>query len=240
MGSAAVLLWIAASAAAPAFQPDTAMLRRLYEEALFRRQQEFGAADSRTAQAARDLALFDLRAGDKPGARRALADAVRIDEKAFGPAAPQTLEDVATLASLSPRAEAEPLLRRAIESPDATVAGPALTSLAEFRKAAGDRAGAAALLRLAIAKAEAVDGKDGPTVALILNMLALVVEPKEGAALLTRALAIDKAALGPGHPQTLRDVRKLASLLRQTGRTSEAAQLERQFNAGPAHSPVLH
>jgi len=234
-GTAAVLLWIAAAATTPAFQPDTAMLRRLYEEALSRRRQEFGNADVRTAQAARDLGLFVYRAGDKPGAHRALADAVRIDEKAFGPAAPETLEDVTTLASVSPPAEAEPLLRRAIESPDATVAGPALTSLAELRKAAGDRGGAAVLLRRAIGKAEAVDGKDGPTVALILNMLAQVVEPKEGAALLTRALAIDKAALGPGHPQTLRDVRKLAGLLREIGRTSEAVQLERQFKAGPLH-----
>src|ERR1035438_3614240 len=143
-----------AAAMASAFQPDTAMLRRLYEEALSRRQLEYGAADARTAQAARDLGQFALRVGEKPSARRALAEAVRIDEKAFGPAAPQTLEDVATLASLSPPAAAEPLLRRAVESPDATVAGPALTSLAELRKAAGDRAGAAALYRRALEKAD--------------------------------------------------------------------------------------
>ena len=230
-----MVLWIAAAAAAPAFQPDTAMLRRLYEEALSRRQREYGSADARTAQAARDLGLFLLSAGDKPGARRAMADAVRIDEKAFGVVAPETLGDVATLASVSPPAEVEALLRRAIESPDATVAGPALTTLAELRKAAGDRAGAAALFRRALEKAEIVDGKDGPTVPLVLNMLALVVEPKEGVLLLSRALEIDKAALGPGHPQTLRDVRKLASLLRETGRTSEAAQLEQQFKAGPSH-----
>jgi len=233
--TAAVLLWIAAALAAPAFQPDTAMLRRLYEEALSRRQREYGSADARTAQAARDLGLFLYRAGDKTSTRRAMADAVRIDEQAFGAAAPETLEDVATLASVSAPADAEPLLRRAIESPDATVAGPALTSLAELRKAAGDRAGAAVMLRRALQKAEVVDGKDGSTVALVLNMLAMVVDPKEGVLLLGRALEIDKAALGPGHPQTLRDVRKLASLLRETGRTSEATQLERQFKAGPSH-----
>src|ERR1035441_10242900 len=112
-GTAAILLWIAAAAAAPAFQPDTAMLRRLYEEALDRRQREYGSADARTAQAERDLGLFLYSAGDKPGARRAMADAVRVDEKALGAAAPQTLEDVAVLASVSPPAEAAPLLRRA-------------------------------------------------------------------------------------------------------------------------------
>ena len=233
--TAAILLWIAAAVTAPAFQPDTAMLRRLYEEALSRRQREYGSADARTAQAARDLGLFLYSAADKPSARRAMTDAVRIDEKAFGAAAPETLEDVATLASVSPPAEAEPLLRRAMESPDAAVAGPALTTLAELRKAAGDRAGAAVLFRRALEKAEIVDGKDGPTVPLVLNMLALVVEPKEGVLLLSRALQIDKAALGPSHPQTLRDVRKLSSLLRETGRTGEAMQLEQQFKAGPSH-----
>ena len=234
-GTAAILLWIAAAVTAPAFQPDTAMLRRIYEEALSRRQREYGSADARTAQAARDLGLFLYSAADKPSARRAMTDAVRIDEKAFGAAAPETLEDVATLASVSLPAEVEPLLRRAMESPDATVAGPALTSLAELRKAAGDRAGAAALFRKALEKAEIVDGKDGSTVALVLNMLALVVEPKEGVLLLSRALAIDKAALGPSHPQTLRDVRKLASLLRETGRPSEARHLEQQFKVGASH-----
>lgn len=233
--TAAVLLWIAAACAAPAFQPETATLRRLYEEALSRRQREYGSADARTAQAARDLGLFLFRAGDKLGARRAMADAVRIDEKAFGPAAPQTLEDAATLSSVSPPAEAEPLLRRAIESPDASIAGPALTSLAEIRKTGGDRADTAVLLRRALEKAEIVDGKDGLTVALVLNMLASVVSPKEGVPLLSRALEIDKAALGPSHPQTLSDVRKLAALLRETGRTSDATQLERQFKAGPSH-----
>jgi len=86
---AAILLWITGAATAPAFQPETAMPRRPYEEALSRRQQEYGSADARTAQAARDLGLFLYRAGDKPSARPAMADAVRIDEKALGAAEPR-------------------------------------------------------------------------------------------------------------------------------------------------------
>lgn len=219
-----------ASAGALAFQPDPAMLRKVFEEALSRREREYGIADARTAQAARDLGLFLCRTGDAPSARSAMANAVRIDEKALGANAPQTLDDAATLASVSPRAEAEPLLRRAAGSPDPTVAGPALTSLAEMRRAAGDRAGAATLLRRAVEKAEAIDGKDGATVALILNALVQVVEPKEGVGLLQRALAIDQRKLGRNDARTLRDVRKLAGLLRATGRAAEAASLERQFN----------
>jgi hypothetical protein len=229
-----VILFLGAfSLAAPAFQPDPAMLRRMFEESLSRRQKEFGVADPRTAEAARDLGGYLLTLKDTPGARRAFADAVRADEKAFGESAAQTLEDVASLASVSPPAEVQPLLRRAAESPDPIVAGPALTSLAALRKAAGDRSGAAGLLRRAVEKAEAGTGKNSPTVALILSELSLVAEPAESVSALTRALGIDRQAFGPQHRRTLQDARLLASLLRQTGRAAEAAQLEQQFRLGP-------
>jgi hypothetical protein len=230
-----VFVYVWAASRAPAFQPDTAVLRKLFEDALARREQAYGESDERTAQAARDLGLFLCRSGVQLSARRAMANAVRLDEKALGPNAPQTLEDIATLASVSPRAEAEPLLRRAAESPDPTVAGPALTSLGAMRKAAGDQASAARFLRRAVEKAETADGKDSPTVALVLNLLAQVVPPKEGVPLLLRALSIDQQNLGPANPQTLQDVRKLAALLRAAGQPGEAANLERQFKVSPAH-----
>ena len=212
-------------------QPDNAVLRRLFEESLDRKQREFGNSDARTAQAARDLGNFLLTLHDTPGAARALTDTVAIDERAFGVSAPQTLEDVATLASISPPAKAEALLRRSCESPDPLVAGLAMTTLASFRVKDGDRAGAAALLRRAVEKAEAVDGQSSVTVALVLTELAQVVDPREAIPALQRALAIEKQALGPQHPQTLQEVRRLAALLRQTGRAAEAAQLEAQFKA---------
>ena len=215
-----------------AFQPETAMLRRLYEENLARRQREYGAADARTAQAARDLGLFLNSSGDKVSARRALAEAVRIDEKALGATSPQTLEDVSALAAISPPAEAAPLLRRAAESPDPTIAGPALSSLAAMRKAAGDQAGAAVLLRRALEKAEMVSGKDGAIVALVLNELAMAVPPEEGSALVERALKIgaDGAAAGA-----------LAGKLRASGDNAGAERLYREALAadqqilGPRH-----
>jgi tetratricopeptide (TPR) repeat protein len=226
-------MWIWALIPFLAFQPDPVALRRLFEDALSRRTHDYGESDARTAQAARDLGLFLVRSGDATAARRALTNAVHLDEKALSPSAPQTLEDVATLASVSPRAEAEPLLRRAAESPDPIVAGPALTSLAEMRKARGDAPGAAVLLRRAVEKAEAVDGADGLTVALVLNALALVSPPKDGIPVLQRALAIHQQKLGPRNPQTLADARQLATLLRATGRVAEAAALERQFQLAP-------
>jgi tetratricopeptide (TPR) repeat protein len=227
-------MWLLAAIAAFAFQPDTAMLRRVYEEALARRQKEYGAADARTAQAARDLGLFLERAGDKAGARRSLAEAVRMDGRALGENAAQTLEDVAALAFVSPPAEAEPLLRRVAESPDPTVAGPALSTLAQMRRAAGDRAGAAKYLRRAIEKAEAIEGRDGQTVVLLLKLLGQLVEPAEGVALFERALAIDRNVLGATHPKTLADVRSLADLLRRIGRPADAAALESGYKSGAA------
>lgn len=185
-----------------AAQPDISVVRRVFEESLARRQREFGAADARTAQAARDLGLF-LRANkDAPGARVALAKALRIDDTTLGVSAPQTLEDAAALASVSAPAAAEPMLRRAAESPDPVVSGQALSTLGGLRKAAGDFAGAAANFRRALAKAEQAEGPDSTPVELILNIL----------------VALDRQTLGPRHAQTLDDARRLAELYRRTGR----------------------
>ncbi len=54
-------------------QPDPAMLRRLFEEGLARRRQQYGASDARTARAASDLGLFLRGQGDAAAARPALA-----------------------------------------------------------------------------------------------------------------------------------------------------------------------
>jgi hypothetical protein len=195
-----------------AFQPEASGVRRVFEEALARRRQEFGLSDPRTVQASRDLALFLLRTGDRAAARRMLAETLKLDDAVLGATAPETLEDAGTLAGLVPPAEAELLYRRAAESPDPTVAGPALSSLAAIRKAAGDTAGAAALLRRAVGKAEAADGRDSPIAAMILVELALVAPPAEAVEALRRALAIDRRALGPEHPQTVAAARALAAL----------------------------
>ena len=216
------------SAVVLAFQPDPTMLRHVYEEALAKRRAEYGVGDPHTAQAARDLGLFLQRSGNTIAARRALSETIALDEVALGRSAPQTLEDAASLAAVSSPSEAERLYRRAAESADAAVAGPALSSLAGLRKAAGDRAGAAAYLRRALEKAELVDGKDGTIVALILNSLALDVEAQQGIALLERALQIDRARLGEHDPNTILTEVNLSRLLLAAGRASDAADVARQ------------
>jgi tetratricopeptide (TPR) repeat protein len=207
-----------------ALQPDPAMLRRIFEDALSRREQQLGSADARTAQAARDLGLFLAREGDRPGAQAALAKAVRYDEAVFGPTAGRTLEDVAELAALSAPASAVPLWTRAAAAADDEVAVRALTALGDLRGAAGDRVGAAAFYRRALARQETATGRDSEPVSVRLNALAHVVPPVEGIGLLERALVIDRRALGARHPQTASTEANLAGLLVNAGRHDEAVR----------------
>jgi hypothetical protein len=216
---------IAGILAAFALQPDPVALRRLFEEALEQRRKEYGAVDARTAQAARDLGLFLSRNGDAPDARLALAEAVRIDEQAFGPTAAQTAADAADLANVSPPAEAEPLWLRAAASPSAQVAARALAALGESHAAAGDRSGAAGFFRRALAQQEAADGRQSTRVAIVLSALAQTVEAPDGIPLLERALAINRRALGSRHPETATTEANLAGLLLHAGRPEESVAL---------------
>ena len=205
-----------------AMQPDPAVLRRLFEEGLARREHDYGMADRRTAQAARDLGMFLERQGDTRGARTVLAETVRIDESAFGPSAGETLADVAELAGLSPPGEAIPLWQRAAEAADGGTAVRALTALGSLESAAGHRDRAASFYRRALAGQEKLSGADSEPVAVWLNALAQVVEVKDGIPLLERAMAIDRRVLGPRHPQTATTEANLAGLLVNARRNEEA------------------
>ena len=209
--------------AAMALQPDAAMFRRIFEDALAQRRKEFGTADARTAQAARDLGLFLIREKDAPAAREALDEAVRIDGK---------LADVAELASVSPPDQAGPLWQRASQSIDAALASRALAALGELREAAGDRAGAANFYRRALAREEAVSGKDGARVAVRLIALALVTEPGQALPLLQRALAINRKAWGERNPETATAETNLVGPLLAAGRVDEAVAMGGRALAG--------
>ena len=200
-------------AAAMALQPDATMIRRIFEDALVQRRSEFGNADTRTAQAARDLGLFLIREKDAPAAREALAEAVRIEGN---------LADVVELASVSAPDQAVPLWQRASLSTDAALASRALSSLGELREAAGDRASAADFYRRALAKEESVGGKYAARVAVRLIALALVTEPRQALPLLQRALAISQKVWGERHPETATAETNLVGPLLAAGRVDEA------------------
>jgi tetratricopeptide (TPR) repeat protein len=132
------------------------------------------------------------------------------------------MADAAELAALSPPGEAEPLWRRVAAGGSASLASRALAALAEVAAARNDRAGAAALLRRALAKEEEAGGRDSAGVAVRLNALGPLVPPREGTAMLERALAIDRRLSGDRHPETATTLANLAGLYLDTGRANEA------------------
>lgn len=205
-----------------AAQPDPAMLRRLFEDALARCHRDYGSSDAHTAQAARDLGQFLARLGEASAARSALSEAVQIDEAALGSSARQSLADLADLAAVSPPAIARPLWLRAAASPDSTLAARALAALGDLHLDAGDAAAAAAFYRRALTAEEAVAGPNAQPVSVRLNALAQAVAPEDAIPLLERALAIDRRALGQRHPQAASTEAELAGRLAVTGRFTEA------------------
>src|SRR5262249_23120181 len=127
----------------------------------------------------------------------------------------------------SPPSDAEPLWRRAAGSSDAALASRALASLGDLHARAGDRTGAASFYRQALAKEEASTGKESATVAIRLNALAHFVPPAEGITMLERALAIDRRALGPRHPEVASTEANLAGMLVNAGRIEAAIRAGR-------------
>jgi tetratricopeptide (TPR) repeat protein len=211
-------------APALASQPSPEILRRLFEEEWQHSKEEYGADDTRTAQAARDLGLFLRGQGDASGAHDALAETVRIDEKTLGPIAAQTLADVTELARVSAPQHAEPLWQRAAESSDAKVAARALAFLGQLREIAGDLAESAKFYRRALATEEQSSGQESAQIAIRLNALSRVVDLPEGIALLDRAVTISRRRLGANHAETATLELSLAGLLLKAERADQAAQ----------------
>jgi tetratricopeptide (TPR) repeat protein len=229
-----------------AFQPDPAILRKVYEDALARRERDYGANDPRTAAAARDLGFFLKEKGDLKSARPAFSKALEIDAANFGAGSRQALAGMLALAAVSPPADAEGLLRKVIAAPalNPAFAVLAFSQLGDLRQAAGDRAGAAADWRRALPPAETAYGPDSAEARNILNSLAQVVTAKESVELMNRALESAKRSLGGGHPETATCEVNLAQALVRAGRYAEAGDQARsgiavfETTLGAAHPRV--
>jgi tetratricopeptide (TPR) repeat protein len=206
-------------------QPAATDFRKLFEQNLAQAEQQYGMANGKTAAAARDLGLFLRNHNDAPGAYRALAEAVSVDEKTTGADSQQTIEDIAALASVAPTAEAVTLWQRVANGPDAALASKAFAALAELAEHAGDRAQAAAMYRNALEKEESANGKDSSESAVLLNALALASEPPVAVPLLERAVAIDRKRWGEKHPETATAESNLSGELLALGRVSDAVRI---------------
>jgi tetratricopeptide (TPR) repeat protein len=222
-----VIAWLA-------WQPDPSMLRQLYEEALQRKRQEYGASDARSLQAARDLGLFLSKQEDAAGAQKVFSEVVRLDDAALGANAGQTLADVAALANVSPPRLAEPLWRRASASPDPKLAARAFAALGQIRETAGDQAGAAGFYRQALTKEEAAldqatTNEDKARLAILIGglvqVMSEIVDPAEGITMLQKSLAIDRTVLGARHPETATVEASLAAALLDANRMDESVRV---------------
>jgi hypothetical protein len=217
-----------------AWQPDAAMLGQLYREALERKKQQYGATDTRTVQAARDLGLFLSKQGAAAGAQQAFIEVVHLDEIALGADAKQTLADVAALANVSAPRQAEALWQRAAKSPEQKVAARAFAALGQLREAAGDQAGAARSYRQALANQEAALRQASTTqekadLAILLSgvaqVLGQIVDPMEGIAVLRRSFALNRSLLGARHPETATVEANLAGVLLDANAVDESVRL---------------
>ena len=215
---------------AVAFQPDHALLRKVYEDHVARSEREYGPGDTRTAEAARDLGFFLKEAGDTKAAIPAFAKALQIDQAKYGAEARKPLAGMIALASVSGAKDAETLLRRALASPsmDSQLAVPALSSMGDLRMAAGDSKAAADYWRLALQHAEAVYGKESDEVEKILYSLARTVDANQSVELLDRALTIARQKYGDRHPETATCDLNLSRALIKSGRQAEAAEKARE------------
>jgi tetratricopeptide (TPR) repeat protein len=217
-----------------AWQPDTPMLGQLYREALERKKQQYGASDTRTVQAARDLGLFLSKQGAAAGAQQVFTEVVRLDEIALGADAKQTLADVGALANVSAPRQAEPLWQRAAKSPEQKVAARAFAALGQLREAAGDQAGAARSYRQALANEEAAlrqatTTREKADLAILLGgvaqVLGQIVDPTEGIAVLRQSFAINRSLLGARHPETATVEANLAGVLLDANAVEESVRL---------------
>jgi tetratricopeptide (TPR) repeat protein len=208
-------------------QPDPAALAPLYRQALEEREKQLGPEHAKVARSASDLGLYLKKLGETEAAARYLRRALEIDQKTLGGGHPLISEDLENLAGVVPPEEAAVLLGRAAECRDPQIAARVLGKLGAVQEQLGDGNGAVKSYRLALRKELAASGTEHPRVAVRLNDLALVIEPKDAEQLFRRARSIQQKALGPRHVETAITTNNLANALLATGRVAQAEKLQR-------------
>ena len=185
----------------------------------------------------------------------ALATARRADEAGVAEPTAWMFHQLGLLFYAKARyAEAEPLMRRAIEinalhpGRDVAKVASSIGNLALLLAETNRFGEAEPLLRHALALDESVFGQNHPKVAVRLSNLAELLRetnrPADAEPLIRRALQIDEATSGPDHPHVAIRLNNLAGLLQDTNRKAEAERHYRralailQRSYGPDHPRV--
>jgi tetratricopeptide (TPR) repeat protein len=221
-----VCSWVAVPATA--IQLDRGALVPLYRQALEEREKQFGRDHPKTARSASDLGLYLRNIGDRSEAAPYLARAVEIDAKTLSPSSRLLAEDLENLASVSAPEQALQLHRKAADCGDPEVSARNWGRVGDLSAAQGDTDTALEAYRNALSKEETASGAAHPRVAVRLNDLAQVVEPKAAEPLVRRALAIETKAFGLSNPATGVTMSNLANVLLGLGKLTEAEARARQ------------
>jgi tetratricopeptide (TPR) repeat protein len=148
---------------------------------------------------------------------------------------------LANLLSEIDAAEAEALLRRALEGQEHTLGKEhpdtltSVNNLAILLQRKGDYAGAEALQRRALEAQERTLGKEHPDTLRSMHNLAILLnskgDPTAAESLFRRVLEGRDRKLGQEHPETLSTVHELAVLLQKKGDYAGAESLAREWLA---------
>ncbi len=216
--------WIAI--AALAMQLDPGALVPLYRQALAEREKQFGPGHPRVARSAGDLGLYLRNIGERDAAAAYLRRALEIDSKSGDVSL--ISEDLENLASVSPPERALRLHVQAAASNDPAISARNWGKAGDLLAAQGDRAAAVKAYRDALNKEEAASGRNHSRIAVRLNDLAQVLEPKAAEPMVRRALAIEIKTLGVQNPATGISMNNLAHVLLGLGKLVEAERVARQ------------
>ncbi len=214
----------------------------LYRQALDQRTRQFGATAAKTAESARDLALYLAAHGDfsraAPYREPALATATTIEdatalhnwgvavEDADGPFAERLYRK-----ALEIRASALPPLDVELATTRLNLAGLILA-----RQAAESGKLAALALRSFEKQLGPLDARTGAACGLLGAVSATKGDVLSAERMFRRALAIAEKAHGPQSPETAGALENLADLLEQTGRALAARPLLQRAQQIRAHA----
>jgi tetratricopeptide (TPR) repeat protein len=225
-------------------QLDPGSLVSLYRQALAEREQQFGLDHPKVARSASDLGLYLRNLGDRSGALPYLERALAIDAQTLSSTDKHLAEDLENLASVSSPDAALPLHQKAAGTDDPAISARNWGKVGDLNAAKGNREAALKAYRQALVKEELASGPVHPRVAVRLNDLAQVLEPKAAEPVVRRALAIETKVLGAQNPSTAITMNNLANVLLQLRRLVEAETIGRQSmkvleaTLGPNHPRV--
>lgn len=130
-------------------------------------------------------------------------------------------------------------IKKAAGTDDPAISARNWAKVGDLYAANGNREAALKAYRQALAKEELASGPVHPRVAVRLNDLAQLLEPKAAEPVVRRALSIETKTLGAQNPSTAITMNNLANVLLQLRRLAEAETIGRQVYESARSHPRI-